>query len=563
MPSDVIVRIRSPRGSVDLPGTVDAVGPAASSAFEERKSAPGIHLLAVAVSDSDYAISLSAPVPGDSLAALREGEGKAVLIVFPGHSPVRRRLRAVAVSNVEVVPDPGVASQAAPIDLNSGREGAAPLWLLPAGVFSASPTLGPDGPAARDALVTAARWISSRRTSTLPQLFPPSAFHPEEPVRKERLSARRGAALLDQARAALEIAAVGGEEARRDPTAAATLRSAATTILSHLIATSLDDRGFAPVAERAAEEILALIEEGGGRRGGPAGAARARDPPAPAARPGAHGGPAGASAGARPRAAPRGAAVRRAHGTVEPRDVRRLGVPRGRVRHPRVDPRLQGDRPPPEAPPSPNGWSPYRAFEAPFKTPAGEPIRVFARAATPRDENLEMGMAFFIGVLINRHAQLGAFSTSRGRGAGETGRVQADDELAVRGAHHALCRLPDVPGRGHLLFVGLDVFQDRIGRGGHRVRGGRPASSPRCARMSKRASHAELDARLRKAQWPYPQAQIAGFSQFVGPSHPLVVARFSDVNRDGRADYYDGFLDFQLADIAEDIEASMTPRDPG
>src|SRR5690349_14255575 len=136
MPSDVIVRIRSDRGFVDLPGTVDAVGPAALSAFEERKSAPGIHLLAVAVSDSDYAISLSAPVPGESLAALREREGRAVLVVFPGHSPVRRRLGGVAVSNVEVVPDPGVASQAAPIDLTAGREGAAPLWLLPAGVFS-------------------------------------------------------------------------------------------------------------------------------------------------------------------------------------------------------------------------------------------------------------------------------------------------------------------------------------------------------------------------------------------------------------------------------------------
>ncbi|WP_437530599.1 hypothetical protein WME79_50050 [Sorangium sp. So ce726] len=562
MPSDVIVRIRSPRGFIDLPGTVDAVGPAASSAFEGRKSAPGIHLLAVAVSDSDYALSLSAPVPGENLAALREREGRAVLIVFPGRSPVRRRLRAVAVSNVEVVPDPGVASQAAPLDLNAGREGAAPLWLLPAGVFSASPTLGPDGPAARDALVTAARWISSRRTSTLTQLFPPSAFHPEEPVRKERLSARRGTALLDQARAALEIAAVGGDEARRDPTAAATLRSAATTVLSHLIATSLDDRGFAPVAERAAEEILALIEEEAGDE---------------TARP-----------------ALRAHAIHllqlRAPGLTAAQQERARELVRGLLREAPPYDELTGPwnlamcgasefhegecnilvsthgfkeiALPPEAPPSPNGWSRYRAFEAPFKTPAGEPIRVFARTAAPRDENLEMGMTFFIGVLINRHAQLGAFDL---RAAAvqvkqEGYKLMMNSQCAGLTTRFAISQMfPDAD-----IYSSWDSTYFRTGSEGVVTSSeGVDCFVAALRGMSKRASHAELDARLRQAQWPHPQAQVAGFSQFVGPSHPLVVARYSDVNRDGRADYYDGFLDFQLTDIAEDIEASMTPRDPG
>jgi hypothetical protein len=42
-----------------------------------------------------------------------------------------------------------------------------------------------------------------------------------------------------------------------------------------------------------------------------------------------------------------------------------------------------------------------------------------------------------------------------------------------------------------------------------------------------------------------------------------VIQRFQDVNRDGKADLYDGFLDFTIAQIAEDVKFSNTPRDPG
>ncbi|WP_437485074.1 hypothetical protein WME75_46630 [Sorangium sp. So ce1014] len=562
MPTEVIVRIRSPHGIVDLPGTVDAVGPAASSAFEERKSTPGIHLLAAAVSDSDYAISLQAPVPAESLAALREREGKAVLIAFAGRSPVRRRLEAVAVSSVEVVPDPGVASHAAPIDLTAGREGAAPLWLLPVGVFSASPTHGPDGSAARDTLVTAARWISSRRTSTFTQLFPPSAFHPEEPVRKERLSAGRGMALLDQARAALELAVVGGEEAKRDPVGAATLRSAAVTVLSHLIATSLDDRGFSSVAERAAELIFALIdEEAGDEAARPALRAHAihllqlRAPALTAAQ------------------------QERARGLV--RGLLREAPPYDELTGPwsfavcsasefhegecRILESTHGFKQvalPPETPPSPSGSSPYRAFEAPFKTPAGEPIRVFARTATPRDENLEMGMTFFIGLLINRHAQLGAFDLRAAavKVRQEGYKLMMNSQCAGLTTRFAISQMfPDAD-----IYSSWDSTYFHVGSDGVVSSSeGIDCFVAALRGMSERASHTELDARVRKAQWRHPQAQVSGFSQFVGPSHPLVVARYSDVNRDGRADYYDGFLDFQLTEIAEDIEGSMTPRDPG
>jgi hypothetical protein len=81
--------------------------------------------------------------------------------------------------------------------------------------------------------------------------------------------------------------------------------------------------------------------------------------------------------------------------------------------------------------------------------------------------------------------------------------------------------------------------------------------------MSRGETHEAIAERTRKAQWHHEQDAVPGFVQFVGPCHPLVAARFNDVNQDGKADYYDGFLDFDLSEIAEDLRASMTPRDPG
>src|SRR5256885_2106598 len=69
---------------------------------------------------------------------------------------------------------------------------------------------------AREALVSAARWISGRRTTTFERLFAPSAFRPDEPPRTERVSAAQGAAMLDQVRGALRAGAVGGAIAVTD-----------------------------------------------------------------------------------------------------------------------------------------------------------------------------------------------------------------------------------------------------------------------------------------------------------------------------------------------------------
>ncbi len=131
---------------------------------------------------------------------------------------------------------------------------------MPDGTFSTTPSAAPSGIAAREALINAARWISSRRTTTFERLFPPSAFHPERPVRPERLSAAQAGALLDQLRSALHAAIVAGSAAKKDPTSAAEVRSAALTVLSHVLATVLADKTFRAVADAAAAEIFDLID---------------------------------------------------------------------------------------------------------------------------------------------------------------------------------------------------------------------------------------------------------------------------------------------------------------
>ena len=67
---------------------------------------------------------------------------------------------------------------------------------------------------------------------------------------------------------------------------------------------------------------------------------------------------------------------------------------------------------------------------------------------------------------------------------------------------------------------------------------------------------------MQKEQWHHEQSQNPHFMQFIGPSHPLVTARYSDVNQDGHADYYDGFLDFTLREIKSDLENGATRAIP-
>lgn len=456
------------------------------------------------------------------------------------------------------------------LDLNAGRPGAAPLWLHPDGRLSSRPDGVDEGLAAVPAFVAAARWVSGRRRSTFTRLFPVDPSEPDAPARPGRLGLEAGTGLLTQADGLLELAAVGAEASRADPALAGRARSAALTVLSHLVATRRDDPDFAPLAERAAERMLAMVEA-------------ERDP---------EGAPGLAYAGLR------------AHGIwllqlrgpcLGPAQAERARtLLRGLVRAaPPYDDlpgtwnfamcsawdfhegecatlvRQHGFREipaPPEVPAPPVRWGfhGYRVFEAPFVGPRGEPVRVFARTAVPGDENAEMAMPEMCGLLVNRHAQLGANDL---RAAAAEVRQQGwkllvNSQCAGLTTRFAISRLfPDAdiysswdstwfrtagPGGPLVASEGLDCFV-AILRG-----------------MAAREDHAALSERVRAAQWDHPQVGvIPGFVQFVGPAHPRVLARHDDLNRDGRADAYDGYFDLELAHIAEEARTGATPRDPG
>jgi hypothetical protein len=460
------------------------------------------------------------------------------------------------------------------LDLTEGRAGAAPLWLLPDGSFSTTPDAAPPkfgaqtGLAAWDALVTAARWISGRRTSTFAQLFPPSPFHPERPQRTERLAAAQASALLDQLRAALAAAAVGGPEARRDPLAAAQVRSAALTVLSHVVATARDDASFRAPADAAAAEIFELIdaEQGDTAQSALRGHAimllQLRGP--------------ALSADDRKRAVALLAQLsRKAPPYADLAGPWRFAMCSDAAFHDgecEVLVKAHGFRKievPADAPVIKTRWGSvraYSAYEAPFKTPSGQPIQILARTASPTDENLEMGEPFFTGLLINRHAQLGSFDlravTVQVQQRGY--KLMMNSQCAGLTTRFAISRLfPDAD-----VFSSWDSTYFRTdgagGEGKVTASEGLDCFVAILTGMSKKESFADIDARIRRAQWSHPQASaVPDFVQFVGPSHPLVVARFSDVAADGRSDAYDGFLDFYLHAIAEDLAASMTPRDPG
>ncbi|MEP7126687.1 MAG: hypothetical protein ABJE95_37495, partial [Byssovorax sp.] len=563
MPSDPIVRLRTAKDPLDLPAKLEASGADADAAFARVRGAEGVHLLLVG-GDASYAFTLRSPVSADAQRQLEALRGKSVLVVFPGRRAVRRRIAELVASGAQAEA-PVLAANA--LDLTQGRAGAAPLWLLPDGTFSTTSSAAPSGMAAHDALITAARWISSRRTSTFERLFPPSAFHPEAPLRTERLSVAQANATLEQVRSALADAAVTGDAASKDATSAAEVRSGALTVLSHLLATVLADPSFRAAADAAAAAIFDLIDH-------------------------EHGDTARASLRAHAilLLQLRGAALAPADQTRASALVKsllRVAPPYAELTGPwifamcsdaefhdgecevlvnthkftRVDL--------PEGAPVVHGrWGDlkYSAFEAPFKTPKGDPIRVYARAANPDDENLEMGQAAFNGLLINRHAQLGSFDLKAVRTPVQQRgyKVMMNSQCAGLTTRFAITRVfpdADVYSSWDSTFFRTDKGD---GEGKVTASEGLDCFVALLQGMSGGETHEQISGRMRLAQWGHNQAfTVPDYIQFVGPSHPLVLTRFNDIDRDGRADSYDGYLDFRLADIAEDIQASMTPRDPG
>jgi hypothetical protein len=462
---------------------------------------------------------------------------------------------------------------AEPIDLFRYVKGAPPLWLLGDGRFSLRKDKAPSGMEALEALVAAARWVSSRRTTTFERLFPPerpaqrggakSPAAPADAARDARLDAKQAQALLEQLRGALRAAAVGGEAAKAHPLDAAELRSASLTVLSHIVATVLHDPGFRAAADAAAKEILALVEaEQGGDTARPSLRAHAiyllqMRAPALATHDRAR---ALALVKTLVRAAPpyheMGGDWHFAMcSAVEFHDGECAGLV--------ANHRFRKVAAPDGAPPNLTGGPAYQVFEAPFKNPAGGPIRIYARPAEVSDENMEMGDPFFLGLLINRHAQLGSFDLQAAtvevqqRGY----KLLMNSQCAGLTTRFAITRLfPDAD-----VYTSWDsTFFDQDKNGQVTASEGADCFVAILQGMAHRESHAAIEARIRKAQWQHPQAEaVRDFTQFIGPSNPLVVARYSDVNQDGKADFYDGFLDFRLRAIAEDVARSSTPRDPG
>lgn len=552
MSDPILLRLRGPQNETrDFPVTLEAVGAAAATRFERLRGAPGVHLLLTG--DRDYLVSLASHESEGALRLLEAHRGKAVKLVFPGRSPVRRRLKDLAVA-----PFTPRGTTPVPLDLTAGRAGAPPLWLLDDGSFATEPGLPPRGLDAGPALVTAARWISSRRTTSFERLFPPSAFHPDEPIRMERLGPAQAVGLLAQARSALEGAAVTSDFSRKEPLKTAQVRSAALTVLSHLVATALRDPEIRPAAAEAAAEMFSLVEKEQGDAAAPALRAHAislLSLRAPALSPDQQERARALVQSLLRKEPPYDSLVGPWRFAVcSARDFHEgeLEVFRDKHGFREIDP--------PSGSPTPRFGS-YRVLEAPFKNPSGSSILLFMRPARPEDENLEMADPSFHGLFINRHAQLGSYdmraTTAQIRQSGY--KLMMNAQCAGLTTRFAVARA----------FPDADIYSSWDSTYFHTGEGGKITSSEGVdcfvellRAMSERKTHAEIEAGMRRVQWHHPQARFPGFSQFVGPANPLVVSRFQDVNRDGRADVYDGFLDFTIAEIAEDLRASLTPRDP-
>lgn len=568
MPSDLVVRFRSEGATLEFPADLVAIGSQARPAADASGRAGGEAVRLLLTGDRDYFVAVSGELAAPAKKALAAQVGRTVLAVFPMRSPVRRRL-----AQAFGLEEGGAAAprSTASLDLSAGVTGAAPLWLLPTGRFSSQGAAGGLRAAAADgggagavdeaALVAAARWISSRRTTTFERLFAPSAFRPDQPARSERLTAEQATALLAQATEALAVGAASGDLAKQDANRAAQIRSACATILSHVIATATNDTSFRGAADAAAKALFALIDAETGDAAKPmlrAHAIQLLQIRAPAL--------SQADAG-RAKALVR-SLVRESPPYDQIQGPWRFAMcSAGEFHEGECDILVNQFRfkevpVPPDAPKAPGWGSGYRAFEAPWKNPSGDPILVFARSALPYNENQEMGSTYFTGMLINRHAQLGSFdmraATASVKQAGY--KLMMNSQCAGLTTRFAISRLfPDAD-----LYSSWDSTYFRNPSGNKVVASeGLDCFVAVLSGMIARETHAQLEKRIQGAQWYHSQSSVPGFVQFIGPAHPLVLARYQDVNQDGKADYYDGFLDFFLKDIAEDVYASITPKDPG
>ena len=536
---------------------------------------PGAQLLMVG--DRSYHVSLDETPSSEAAAVLRDRVGKRAWIRFIGRrGSYRQRLEAIggadlvpsaavpkAVAREDRKGDVEAAESAGSLDLASSIYGAKPLYLLKDGTLSANPA-GP-APLGVDALavmVTAARWVSSRRTTSFERLFLASAFHPDLPDRTDRLSVDQAGSLLDQITAVLTAAAVGKGNTDELALDAAQLRSACVTVLAHVIATAAKDPEFRAPADRSVAMIFQLIgaEQGEGAR--------------PEIR--AH---------AIQLLSQRGPALteaQQAEVRTLLRDLRRQEPPYDALLGPwrfalcaghefhsggievlKRQYKFKEVEAPADTPKPPGLYSKgYTVLEAPFTGPKGQVVQIFARASSPRQENHEMESEFFVGLAINRHANLGSADMKAALvDVKQHGyKLMINAQCAGLTTRFAISRMfPDAD-----IFSSWDSTYFRTGPDGElSASEGIDCLHAILLGMSHGEDFAAIDARIKDAQWYHSQSRNKDFVQFIGPAHPLVARRYEDVNRDGKADYYDGFLDLRLVEIAEDLQASALPRDPG
>jgi hypothetical protein len=382
-------------------------------------------------------------------------------------------------------------------------------------------------------LVEAARWVSTRRTTTFEKLFAGTD-------RPERLTAPQATHLVSQLHDAIAHAHGSGDAPTQQ-------RSAALTILSHVVATVLHDPSFRAAADAAAKEIFALVAAE------PRAELRAHailllSLRAPALNVADRGRGAELLRGL----------VRAAPPYAELKGTWRFAMCSDPAFHDGECNVLVEKHHFKKTGGAPAG---YQAFVAPWRTPSGEPIEVLARASDVPDEAREMGDAAFVGLLINRHAQLGTFDLQEV----ETPVAQRGYKLMMNSQCCGMATRFAVARR----FPDADIYSswdstmfETDSKGTVTASEGLDCFAAILEGMSHGESHAQLDARVKKAQWAHGDADFPGFVQFVGPAHPLVIARFTDVDADGQSGLYDGFLDFEGKALRESLKSAMKPRDP-
>lgn len=491
--------------------------------------------------DPRYVVALDAlDAHGAELAA--QLAGRVVLATVHGRAPLRRRVARVYVAAAEAV-------EPEPVNLTTHVDGARPLWLLSDGRFSLRRDVAPDVTELADALGEAARWVSTRRAETFERLFVDDVFHPERPTSRARLTAAQAEGMLRQLDEALAHAAVGAELARESPLDAAQLRASALTVLVHLAATGPRLPDLADAASRATRRVFGLVDA---EQGDPTAFASLR----------AH---------AALSLARRGAAL----GAADLARVRRMlramlraSPPYGQLRGPWrfalcADAELHdaGCRAleaagfTAVAAPASDG---YQVYEAPFRTPDRRPVQVWARVAQGPDAPHELGAEGFVGVFAHRAATLGLFDLRAATAAAPPRgyKLFVTTQSAGLASRVALSRqLPDVD-----VYASWDATLTRAARGAVTQCEGVDCFVALLKCMSRQGTHDDISRAIRRAQWDHRHSPLPDFVQLLGPSHPRVAARFHDVDREGRAEVYDGVLELAPRRVADEVRAWSTPR---